>query len=406
MTFRKRALFWIVTGVLVIAVSELVLHALARVSPRVDSLLEQPHLAWRNQTSAWLYDNELYRRPNPAHAWHDENGWRNPAALARADIVTLGDSHTYGATVERTADTWPQLLAPLVDRSVYNMAYGGYGPLHSMILWDEVMALEPKVVIEAIYAGNDFYDAFKLAYLYDELPSAALRDPALVARFKDLEENDSVRKQAGEMFFTQPPPRTDLPLPHRILSEHSAIYGLLRRARSEAKRMVADAQDPWETALALAAREAKYSEVYEGTQFRTVFTSRYRLLGMDLGDARNIEGRRITMHAIRTMAGRAREAGIAFHIVMIPTKETVFDGLYEDPVPAYRKLVETEKLLWAGLRADLDTMGVPFCEVLPALRNSLANGLQPYGVSRDGHPNEEGHAVIARAVADYLSAKE
>ena len=59
-----------------------------------------------------------------------------------------------------------------------------------------------------------------------------------------------------------------------------------------------------------------------------------------------------------------------------------------------------------GLRADLDETGIPYCEVLPALRASLASGVQPYHVSRDGHPNEAGHAVIARAVADYLNAVE
>lgn len=406
MSFPKRALFWILTIVIVIAASELILHAIAHQSPRVMSLLGQPHLAWRNLTPAWLPDDQLNRRPNPAYAWHDENGFRNPAALARADIVTHGDSHTYGATIDRTADTWPQIMEPLVGRSVYNMAYGGYGPVHSMILWEEMMALRPKVVIEAIYAGNDLYDSFKMVYIYDKLPAFASPDTALVARCMKLEAIDSVRKRADDMFFAPAPPRSDLPLPHRILSDHSAIYGLLRRARSEAKRVRTEAQDPWEAAKAQAAREAKYTEIYVGDTFRTVFTSEYRLLGMDLEDPRNMEGRRIMMLAIRAMAERAREAGIAFHVVMIPTKETAFDGLWEDPNPIYQKLVRNEKALWDAMRTSLDEMGIPYCDVLPALRASLANGVQPYHVSRDGHPNADGATVIARAVADYLNAAD
>ena len=44
------------------------------------------------------------------------------------------------------------------------MAWGGWGPVHSLILLDEAISLHPKIIIEAFYAGNDLFDAFNIVY--------------------------------------------------------------------------------------------------------------------------------------------------------------------------------------------------------------------------------------------------
>ncbi|MCL4246338.1 MAG: hypothetical protein KJ002_14595, partial [Candidatus Dadabacteria bacterium] len=48
-----------------------------------------------NQT----FDTRLGTKMNPALPDIDERGFRNPEPLGPPDIVTLGDSHTYGVNV-------------------------------------------------------------------------------------------------------------------------------------------------------------------------------------------------------------------------------------------------------------------------------------------------------------------
>lgn len=72
-----------------------------------------------NQT----YDQRLGTKMNPQLEDIDEKGFRNPAPLDHADIVTLGDSHTYGVNVS-SAMSWPQQLAEMDGVTVYNLASG------------------------------------------------------------------------------------------------------------------------------------------------------------------------------------------------------------------------------------------------------------------------------------------
>jgi hypothetical protein len=73
-------------------------------------------------------DDILGAVPAPsAMAEFDRWGFRNREVPETADIVAVGDSHTYGNTA-RMVDSWPYVLGRLTGRQVYDMALGGYGP--------------------------------------------------------------------------------------------------------------------------------------------------------------------------------------------------------------------------------------------------------------------------------------
>ena len=91
----------------------------------------------------------------------------------------------------------------------------------------------------------------------------------------------------------------------RLFSQHSKIYSLARRTRYEFTRWVkkpykAD-QEKWEIAKAFANAHPTYCQVFSDGQFKTVFTSEYRLLALDLDDPRIAEGLRISLRAIQRM---------------------------------------------------------------------------------------------------------
>ena len=78
-------------------------------------------------------DPILGHRIEPHTTGHDALGFRNAAAPARAHIVAIGDSQTYGVSAPR-AGSWPSQLSDMLGETVYNMALGGYGPLEYLHL--------------------------------------------------------------------------------------------------------------------------------------------------------------------------------------------------------------------------------------------------------------------------------
>lgn len=84
-----------------------------------------------------------------------------------ADVLTIGDSMTYGTNVLLGSD-WPSVLsdrlAPL-GAIVYNMSAGGWGGgVQYLEMFPEALFFEPRVVVVAFYTGNDALDSFKDAY--------------------------------------------------------------------------------------------------------------------------------------------------------------------------------------------------------------------------------------------------
>jgi len=400
MKFSKKQA--ILTVLLVIVSLEVVLNLFALMSPRVDRLLAPPSAV--SSISHSVPDERLRHRPNPAFPGHDSIGFRNPKVLARADVIALGDSQTYGTGVD-PEQAWPKQLEPMIAQTVYSMAYGGYGPVHSLILWDEAIALEPKIIIKAFYAGNDLFDAFSIVYNHGQLVELKSSDPQLQESICEAEESEPIAERVSRMFkmraTSKPATRTAF-FPRAFLSQRSKIYGLLRRTRYEFNRILTVFQDPWERATALAEVNSEYSQVFNNGKFRTVFKSEYRFSALNLKDPRITEGYKIALRAIQRMNESAADRNIRFIVVLIPTKEFVFQELWSNPSPTYRNLTENEVVFWKIKKTFLERNGIEYVDALPALQEQLVLGVQPYQVSHNGHPNEHGHRAIANLIAAYL----
>jgi hypothetical protein len=75
------------------AISEISLHLAAKIFPRVDAFLFPASFKWL------ISDSDLIYRGNPLAPGNDANGFRNANIPSKAEIVAIGDSHTYGAVV-------------------------------------------------------------------------------------------------------------------------------------------------------------------------------------------------------------------------------------------------------------------------------------------------------------------
>lgn len=301
----------------------------------------------------------------------DDWGFRNQKVPARADVVAIGDSQTYGVSADAKG-SWPAQLGGLLHRTTYNLGLGGYGPVQYGLLWDDYVArLDPAVVVVGLYLGNDVRDAFTYSSL---LPKADPLRPSNPPSLPIVSEVSVDRPFDGLRQF---------------LYLHSVLYNMAKVAFPR----VADN-------LALLVRPRSVSRPEMGMAFQTVD----RLDGLRLDRQENVEGLRITLGYVEHLAEKCRKTGRRCLIAVIPTKESVLQARIRSSGLAdssFEALWATEVHVRALVLAAAERHGVQTVDVLPALA-SAATSAELYP-ALDGHPNRIGYGIIATEVAKAIS---
>lgn len=363
-----------------------------------------------------LPDPDLGARPNPKYSGHDSRGWRNPKALDRADIIAIGDSQTYGISA-RDDQTWPYRLGVLLGRPVYQMAFGGYSPVHALRLLPEALKLHPKRIIVGLYTGADYTNAFVSAYFDGPNPAiGALRshDPKVLQDTKRAHHIDSggwIRSRFLDC--ERPSPAPDI----RLLST-SNILNLPPLATLVAKPFMS-AYWPEVKKISVLAREldarisvARESESqlsppycihYHDSDLQAGLAPAYRLLALDETDPRDVEGERLSVVALIAISKQ-----VQLSVLMVPTKALVFRNRIEKRgLPEHSEhLTRLWKLETASRDRVMKAMtaaGVQVIDALPDLAAQADGGVDPYqGKSFNGHPSPVGYDTIANTVAKAL----
>ncbi len=374
-------------------------------------------------------DERLGYRPNPNFPGHNSRGWRNPSALTSADIVIFGDSQTYGANFSPEA-AWPQRVAALLHRPVYQMAANGYGPVQYVLLLEEALALKPKVIIAAYYYGNDIYDSYQFVYRIGDFKRSTL-DPVLDSLFAstDLKSREAMARAEAidpELLRRKyldcrepievPDPR--LQVVHDVLASPPLVpsrsAGLLQSAEtyllrnSELIRILRARL--FTTAQAKIKAEDYWPKLcprYRDQKLTTVFNPGYRILALDETDPRIVEGQRITFLAYQYIAERCRQPHCSFYVTMIPTKETAFRARASASMqdqPYMVDLWNVETRARSNASAFFAREHIATIDTLSALEGLIASGVNPYPEDADGHPVRAGYDAIARAVAERLES--
>jgi hypothetical protein len=92
---------------------------------------------------------------------------------------------------------------------------------------------------------------------------------------------------------------------------------------------------------------------------------------------------------------------------MIPSREMVFSDLIHRSGSQPPKNIEMG--LAGGMKAYfqvkdfLTAAQIPGLDSLPKLKSALSEGVQPYRVSHDDHPNVQGNSILAKLVFDAVS---
>jgi hypothetical protein len=331
--------------------------------------------------------------PSPtARGGFDALGFRNRAVPKTADIVAIGDSQTYGNTATMD-DSWPYALGRLLDRHVYNMGLGGYGPnQYFELLKTKALSLKPRMVICGLSVTDDFDNAFHLTYGLDYW--AYLRVlPGVKVDFDTWDTADE--------------PAPSWQKKRRVwLSQHSVLYqlvfhtGLGNRVKGELQIRNAAELYPG-SATSLIIPEKHIEEAFQPTA---------NLHGLDQGRESVREGMRITFELLKEMNETCQRNHIQFVVVVIPTKEMVFSQYLEHNskialADVVDKLLVNERVALDQTFKFLTDANIISVDPLPLLQKSVGQGLFARSAG-DMHPNKNGYEIIAEAVAERLKQVE
>ncbi len=394
------------------------------------SVLALPSNPLSPPTGISIPDPVLGHRFKPGAGGHDMNGFRNDSAYSRADIVVLGDSQTYGSGVEQR-ENWPSRLQEQTGLGIYNMSAGGWGPVESMFLLEEGLRLRPRLVIEAIYAGNDFFDCFTAAYYRLNLDSLKTSDPLLATAVDSAESVEKYSSRVGRAYSIRNIEKRE----GKVYRLKNWLYGnlysykllsltkskLLASLSSESKPISAEDRNAppvplnkltakrWADSRAAARLYPSHYLVFDAGASRTILTPGYRGVATDMDDPRVREGVQLACAAIDRMASRLRKMEVDFLVLLIPTKELVFAHLVDNSNTEndearddYFRMLANERLIWSTVKARLDSAGIAWLDGLPCLREAFNNGAQPYMVTENGHPDAPGHRALAECVSGWL----
>jgi hypothetical protein len=356
-----------------------------------------------------MADDVLGHRMSPYYPGNDSQGFRNPSVPERCDILTIGDSFTYGfaATPE---NSWPRQLERLTRRPTYNMSCGGYGFCEYEVLLERGLSLKPRRVIVGLTIGTDMAETYRSAYREGTHCPAQRFQSHDSALLETLRQTEEARPFSDISAVVQASDDTSSGL-RRCVSTYSSLYALLRVVRSAA---VAGEYlsplregDPPQDSFEICSRRPARLVYDDNPKLRTVFFDPEFLRSrIDPDDVRIQEGKRISEEILLSMRTLVEQANARFLVVILPTKSIVYSELMSTATPAppqaFSRYNEAEQRLTRSIEEFLDAHNIDYVNSTSALRERLARNEPTHPESDDGHPNKNGYAAIAGAILPWV----
>lgn len=345
--------------------------------------------AYRTMSPNGVYHDILgYALPPHSFEDTDANGFRNPGVPESADIVTLGDSQTYGFNA-LSADSWPRKLEKMTGRSVYNMGMGGYGPVQYYYLADKALLMHPKLIILGFYAANDMSDSCRMF---------ALDYWKNFAKEKGLNVEDCLKS-------------LDILLPpNSIVPKRNLLEGLRDSARDSNFLMLLK-QVPAVSNFISHRRDLKWAKespneffvVNDGT-IDTIFSIGEP--GAKIGfDSPNIKrGAELAKYFLGETAKKIKAAGAELLVIFIPDKPDVLEDYLVSKgyaIPEnYKRNVAFHEEVQKMFTDFFKQLNVPTVDAKSSMVEKIGDKEHPmFNNYLDSHPFAIGYEAMAESVA-------
>ena len=323
---------------------------LAKVSRRYNAIDEElgfkrlARVSWRGRKSAET--GEVYFRT-------DENGFRNPPGIERADVVFIGDSYTEAAELPEE-QTFVRRVAQATGLRAVNLGVGAYGPQQEeVVLRRYALAYRPRVIVWQLFEGNDLLDA------------------------------------QGYAKWRESPTRPYLPLAARYFN-NSLINEWFARTRLRAPERN------------LAPATIHYTD---GT-VRELFI-RYPYLPDQ--PVQKVWGFEETKRALEAGTRLCRERGIELLVVHVPVMVRVMAPFVTFAREADRgrflpgEVVQSEGDFESELGRFCHQIGCSYIGLFPVFRQEAARDNRGLYIPTDEHLDARGHAIVARTIGEWLA---
>jgi len=361
-----------------------------------------PVLPGNYDTGAWLVRHPVYGHYHPT----DFRGW-----IKRDEFTQLMQTNSVGqrgrsVPVEKASGTFrilvlgdsfveayqvaerERFIARLEDElnasgatrfEVIDGGCGGWGTAQEYLYWQhEGRAYQPDLVLLAFFVGNDVGDNSV------ELQLNGHRELALKPYF--------VPGAGGALELLQPDP----PAPSagerlaEALRRRSAAYNFVESGVLQ-KLGQADLWASWRTLDALERPRYQGNEVYK-TRLNDRWESAWD----------------VTEQLVDMLEAGVTSSDSRLGVVIVPTRAQVNDQAWRGIAggDGGRRAGLDRTFPTTQLKGITDRVGVSLLDLVPALRSAEQTGSPPLYYERDQHWTAAGHAVAARAIADFLWSEE
>lgn len=325
-----------------------------RVAPFYDSVIRLEDLQAK---SFLLPDPILKSRAKPfvpadsSVGPHDLLGLRNDRIPNRADIVTIGDSQTYGNNA-LLAYNWPSHLKRLLDMDNrhfehYSMSTGSWGAIQYYEIASNAVVLGPRLLIVAFYTGNDPLDTFSLAYGAERWAHYRI-DPNLSA-------SDAPRLQF-------PPPKSE--------------------------QWKVEFKDGITTTFTPTIR-------WKNSEKTKVIDTAYKIMAQ----------------VVQDIAKMVEPFGTEVIFTIVPTKEMVYSKKIEEEkladIPeSFNNLVRDETARIQQLQEAMERAGknAHYVDITSPMIDRATESIRLYPDNMNGHPIDAGYRTIADALKEKTSS--
>ncbi|MGE3539831.1 MAG: hypothetical protein AB7N91_20665 [Candidatus Tectimicrobiota bacterium] len=306
--------------------------------------MERPH-------SPGVFIGRDFRVPYQTDSQGFYNVWPWPDT---AEVVVLGDAMTLGYGVE-AQQAWPALVARAVaPNRLLNLALLDAGPRQYARAYELFgTARHPKVLLVGLSLTDDLHDA------------------VLFARWQRGKAGGNYRvwRASGGItgYWTNP-----FSLLHAWLARHSLLYQLGRVALLDERT---ETQVVW----------------LPGGQYLQLWPKRFQAVLAQTQPEHEAVGR--VLDALAYLQVIARAYGTQVIVVFLPSKEEVYlSPRGETPLDPGR-----------ALREGVQQRGMITLDLAPLLRQWGTKG-EPLFYAVSPYLNEQGHALVARAVLQHLAS--
>jgi hypothetical protein len=349
-------------------------------------------------------DPKLELRLAPYAGGHDAKGFRNERVPDKVNIVAIGDSQTWGINASRS-EAWPQTLSKISGRSVYNMGMGSYGTVHYWVLTDEALELSPKVIVVALFLGNDLWDAYRMVYslgIYPQFRNGSANEELLNDTVASRYHQTIQEAKEFRAHFQKP---ASSPTWYDFLRSHSAFARVFYR-RGIWPTTGRREYEAYQHNRAWAIAYPDKGVIYDKDAVRTVFMTSQHLLGLDLDDPRIAEGLRITKEMLLRIQAKTASANSRLLLLFIPTKELVYADAVKTSTGHLNATYARVVLMESRARAEIILLckqnGIDYVDPVPALKDAIDHNEQIYPWTGDSHHTPRGYSVLASEVNKSL----